>query len=94
MRVGTQNLVDSLAAFHREFSSEGKKPKTDVMTGKGLSVCREGQKTENTVQLSEHYTLYHSNFNIWCFWLFSVLLGALVVAAESIASSYKSIFLC
>jgi len=99
-----QNLLDSLAAFVREFTGEGKKLKTGLATGSLVSVCRErGQKkkqqnTENTVQLSEYYTfcLINITFAIsgcfeYCWELFFLLF---LVAAESIASSYAPEFLC
>lgn len=54
VNISTQNLLDSLAAFVRELSNEGKKLQTGLITGSLVSVCREGERgRKNTVQLSE-----------------------------------------
>lgn len=41
VNVSTQNLLDSLAAFVRELSNEGKKLQTGLITGSLVSVFRE-----------------------------------------------------
>lgn len=55
VRVSTQSLLDSLAAFIRELSNEGKKLKTGLITGSLISVCREGQERQKT-QFGFHNT--------------------------------------
>lgn len=76
VNVSTQNLLDSLAAFVRELSNEGKKLQTGLITGSLVSVCREGgegKKKHNSafriVHLVSHYLTFDSSGCFPCCWM-------------------------